>query len=110
ELADANGISDPNFIVAGKMLVVPSDGGSATEYLVRKGDTLSSISALVGVPVPDLARANGLDDQNWVPADRLLSVPPVGSSATPGLPNLVVNAAAGHYTVRTGDALSDIAV
>jgi len=109
ELADANGISDPNFILAGKMLVVPSDGGSATEYLVRNGDTLSSISAAVGIPVADLARANGLEDANWVPVGRLLSVPPVGSSA-PGVPNLVVNAAAGHYTVRSGDSLSDIAL
>jgi murein DD-endopeptidase MepM/ murein hydrolase activator NlpD len=108
ELADANGITDPNFIVAGKMLVVPSDGGSATEYVVRKGDTLSGISARLGVPVADIARANGLEDVNSVPADRLLSIPPVGTS-TPGVPNLVVNAAAGHYTVRSGDSLSAIA-
>ncbi len=113
ELAEANGIEDPNFIVAGKMLVVPSDGGSATEYLVRKGDTLWSISASLGVPVADLARANGLEDPNYVPADRLLSVPPVGVASGAGtatVPNLVVNAAAGHYTVRKGDSLSDIAL
>jgi murein DD-endopeptidase MepM/ murein hydrolase activator NlpD len=109
ELAAANGITDPNLILAGKMLVVPSDGGSATEYLVRKGDTLSSISAAVGIPMADLAKANGLDDLNWVPAGRLLSVPPVGSTV-PGVPNMVVNAAAGHYTVRSGDSLSDVAV
>ncbi len=118
ELADANGITDPNFIVAGRMLIVPSDGGSATEYLVRPGDTLWSISATVGVPVADLARANGLDDPNWVPADRLLSIPPIGASTatadratgTASAPSLVVNAAAGHYTVRRGDSLSDIAL
>jgi murein DD-endopeptidase MepM/ murein hydrolase activator NlpD len=108
ELADANGITDPNFIVAGKMLVVPADGGSATEYVVRKGDTLWGISAAVGVPVGDIARVNGLEDVNSIPTGRLLSIPPVGTSA-PDVPNLIVNAAAGHYTVRPGDSLSDIA-
>ena len=108
QLADANGITDPNFIVAGKMLIVPSDGGSATTYFVRPGDTLSSISGALGVPVAAIAKANGLEDVDLVPAGLLLSIPPVGSS-TPGVPNLVVNAAAGHYTVSEGDSLSDVA-
>src|SRR5947208_15402840 len=56
ELAAANNISDPNSIVAGNMLVVPSDGGSATDYVVRPGDTLQSVSDRVGVPAADLAR------------------------------------------------------
>src|SRR5437588_10113390 len=58
ELASANAIDDPNFIVAGQMLVVPSDGGSATEYLVRAGDNLWNVSDKVGVPVSDLAKVN----------------------------------------------------
>jgi murein DD-endopeptidase MepM/ murein hydrolase activator NlpD len=62
------------------------------------------------VPVRDLARANGLDDVNWVPAGRLLSIPPVGPSVSAGVPSLVVNASAGHYKVREGDSLSDIAI
>lgn len=104
ELAKANGIGDPNLIIAGRMLVVPSDGGSATEYLVRRGDTLSSISAKVGVPVRDLARANGLDNPNRLPAGRLLSIPPVGARAAGTMGSRRT------YTVKKGDVLSVIAL
>ena len=108
-LAEANGIDDPNFIVAGHLLVVPSDGGSATEYLVRPGDTLWTISDRVGVPVTALAKANGLVDPDWVPAGRLLSVPPVGS-ASAGPPTAGATAGGGRYVVREGDDLSTISL
>ena len=108
ELAAANGLDDPNYIVTGQLLVVPSDGGSATEYVVRGGETLSDIADRVGVPVAQLAVANGLDDPNWVPEGKLLSVPPVGSIAP--TPALSASSSSGRYTVRSGDALSDIAI
>jgi murein DD-endopeptidase MepM/ murein hydrolase activator NlpD len=105
QLARANNISDPDYIVAGRMLVVPSDGGSATEYVVRKGDTLSSISARMGVPVRDLLTANGLQNPDGLPAGRLLSIPPVGAStAGPAA------ARRRTYTVREGDTLFRIAL
>ncbi len=108
ELAAANGISDPDFIVAGHLLVVPSDGGSATEYVVERGETLTDIAERVGVPVGQLAAANGLSDANWVPAGRLIAVPPVGSLAP--TPAASTAPSSGRYTVRPGDALSDIAI
>ena len=108
-LAEANGIADPNFIVAGHLLVVPSDGGAATEYLVRPGDTLWTISDRVGVPVTALAKANGLEDPDWVPAGRLLSVPPVGSMSA-GTPTAGATAGGGRYVVREGDDLTGIAL
>ncbi|MFP5319581.1 MAG: LysM peptidoglycan-binding domain-containing protein [Acidimicrobiia bacterium] len=108
-LAEANGINDPNFIVAGHLLVVPSDGGAATEYLVRPGDTLWTISDRVGIPVTALAKANGLEDPDWVPAGRLLSVPPVGSMSA-GPANAGATSGGGRYVVREGDDLSGIAL
>jgi murein DD-endopeptidase MepM/ murein hydrolase activator NlpD len=113
DLADANGIDDPDFIVAGRLLVVPSDAGSATEYIVQRGETLSDIAEKVGVPVTQLAAANNLSDPNLVPAGRLLSVPPVGSVVTKPADTATGAAtvpSSGRYTVRPGDALSDIAV
>ncbi len=107
-LAEANGIADPDFIVAGRLLVVPDGpgGGASTEYLVKAGDTLASISTSVGIPVADLARANGLTDANWIPAGRLLTVPPVGGAGSAGpLPGK----GGGTYTVREGDNLTAIA-
>ena len=108
ELAAANGIDDPNYIVAGHLLVVPSDGGSATEYVVQRGETLSDIAGKVGVPFAQLAAANGLDDPDRVPEGRLLAVPPVGSVAP--TPALSAPPSRGRYRVRLGDALEDIAL
>ncbi|MGH9277540.1 MAG: LysM peptidoglycan-binding domain-containing protein [Acidimicrobiales bacterium] len=120
DLAEANGITDPNLIVTGQMLVVPSDGGSAIEYVVRDGDTLMWVSEALGVPVADLARANGIEDPNLIISGHLLSVPPVATSTgTPVVSAAVVapspvTAAAGvgwgSYTVRSGDVLSDVAL
>ncbi|MGH9222867.1 MAG: LysM peptidoglycan-binding domain-containing protein [Acidimicrobiales bacterium] len=108
-LASANGINDPNFIMTGQLLVVPSDGRSATEYLVKEGDTLWGIAEKVGVPASAIAKANGLVDPDWVPAGRLLAVPPVGSTASSVSSGPAATGASGSYTVKAGDDLSSIA-
>lgn len=97
ELAAANGIDDPDFIVAGHLLVLPADGGMATSYVVRQGDTLSGIADRLGVPISRLADANAITDADHVEAGQLLSVT---GWAKPG---------AGRYTVREGDTLTDVA-
>jgi murein DD-endopeptidase MepM/ murein hydrolase activator NlpD len=104
-LAAANGITDPNLILEGQLLVVPNDGGSSTEYLVKDGDTLAAISGQVGVPVRDLMKANGLTNANFVQAGKLLAIPPIGSAVVAG----PVAAGGGSYTVREGDSLSYVA-
>jgi len=119
-LATANGLDDPDFIVSGRVLKVPSPLGSVTEYEVRPGDTLWDISSSVGVPVGQLAAANGLDDPDWVPAGRVLTVPrggtTLGRAAAPATTAAATGGGSGagvgtsgRYTVRSGDALSDIA-
>lgn len=105
-LAVANGIDDPDFIVEGQILVVPNDGGSSTEYLVKDGETLAGISERVGVPVKDLMAANGLTNANFVQAGKLLAVPPIGSAVVAGP---VTAAGGGSYTVREGDSLTYVA-
>ena len=110
-LAEANGIANPDLILSGQLLVVPGDGESprgasaSTEYLVKKGDTLASISGSVGIPVSDLMKVNGLLDANWVPAGKFLTVPPVGGAGAAG----PLVGTGGTYTVREGDDLSGIA-
>ncbi len=110
QLAVANGIDDPNLLLAGAVLTVPSGLAAVTEYVVRDGDTLWGISDGTGVPVGQLAAANGLDDPDWVPAGRVLTVPRGGGStssrAAAAAPTV---GASTKYTVRPGDALSDIA-
>lgn len=110
QLAAANGIDDPNFVVSGQVLKVPSGLGAVTEYLVRKGDTLWSISSAVGVPVGQLAASNGLVDPDWVPAGRVLTVPRGGTSGGGAAgPGPAVGSPSRH-TVRSGDSLYDIAL
>ena len=109
QLAAANGIDDPNFLVAGVVLSVPSGAGAITEYLVRNGDTLWAISDATGVPVSQLAAANGLDDPDWVPAGRVLTVPRSGPSAAAKGGGPPAAGGSSRYTVRAGETLSDIA-
>lgn len=104
-LASANGISNPDLIIAGQMLVVPDDGRYGTEYLVKAGDTLAGISGSTGIPMRDIMKANGLDDANVVPAGKLLSIPPVGATVN----GPITVGGGGSHTVKLGENLSDIA-
>lgn len=88
-LAAANGISDPDHVVAGTRLVLPGGGGGtaaasgATAGTVRvaRGETLSHIAARLGVSVAALARANGITNANLVRAGAVLRVPAGGASS-----------------------------
>jgi LysM repeat protein len=89
ELAQANGITDPNRIQAGQALTVPQPapaaataGATATApapesgpYTVRTGDTLSTIAARLGVSATELARANGVTDPNHIEVGQILQMP-----------------------------------
>ncbi|MEA2826172.1 MAG: hypothetical protein QOG43_611 [Actinomycetota bacterium] len=106
ELAAANGITDPDRIVAGQVLVLPpsadageagrASGGTAA-YVVRRGDTLSEIAERLGVPADRLAAANGIDDPDLLQEDMVLVLPGPGAGAAAG------------YVVRQGDTLSEVA-
>ena len=74
-------------------------------YVVQPGDTLLSIAARYGVPVSQLAAANGLSWNSWVYVGQTLVIP--SNTGSPGLPNLPNG---GVYVVQPGDTLSSIAV
>ena len=108
-LTATNGIANPNLIVAGTFLVVPTATGSTTSsntpsggpsaatpsspsvatasattsdgtsVLVSAGDNLSSIAARYGTTVAALARANGIGDPNLIIAGTRLVVPVAGA-------------------------------
>jgi murein DD-endopeptidase MepM/ murein hydrolase activator NlpD len=61
-ITGANGITNPNRIFAGQVLVIPDAGGSASgpTVVVKPGDTLTKIANRTGVPLQTLIAANGL--------------------------------------------------
>jgi LysM repeat protein len=71
-----------------------------SNYRIRAGDTLSSISQRFKVGVTELANANGIENQNKIRAGKVLHVPDGFSPATPK---------AGEHRIRAGETLSTIA-
>jgi LysM repeat protein len=92
ELAQANGIVDPDYILSGQVLLVPRPGEDAYStpmvggetsgggaYVVQLGDTLSEIAEGVGVPVSAIAGANGRTDAHFIVEGQMLTIPVVES-------------------------------
>lgn len=86
-LVEANGIKDPNLIVAGQSLRLPGGGGSggvASSYVVEKGDTLAAIAKKLGTSVSALAQANNIRDPNRILVGSTLRVSGSGSGSGSG--------------------------
>jgi LysM repeat protein len=90
-LAVANGIANPNRIVAGTVLRIPGTGAPSTgasgpgpganaagapqTVVVRVGDTLSAIAARTHTTVRALVAANGITNPNRIIAGTVLRLP-----------------------------------
>lgn len=107
EMAALNRLSDPNLILVGQVLRLPSSAvmsatvtaqrhaveagaGSPsqtppTSYRVRPGDTLDAIAARFGTTAAHLAALNGIADPNVIEVGRLLRLqgPPVPPATPP---------------------------
>jgi LysM repeat protein len=130
-MMQANGIKNPNWIYAGQKLVIPGCGsggqgtpmpvppcancppppppppsGNCYTYVVRPGDTLSSIAYRTGDSVLGIAKRNGLVNPNLIFAGQPLVICPGGSGGYPPQP--------GHcraiHIVKPGETLSRIAL
>jgi soluble lytic murein transglycosylase-like protein len=79
QLAAANDIADPSFILAGQRLRLRGGAGAVavatTAHTVRPGETLSSIAARYGTSTDALARFNQLKDPNLIISGSTLRVP-----------------------------------
>ncbi len=100
-------IVDRNRVNAGWVLIVPSGTGGGTpvapetgEYVVQRGDTLSSIARRFGTTVDALLQANPwITNRNYVQAGRSLVIPAGGDYTPPQV-----------HVVAAGETLSAIAV
>lgn len=94
-------------IKPGQELRIPGTSSSgatakASVYVVRSGDTLSTIASRHGVTIVGLRSANGLRGNTIQPGQKL-RIPGTGSAAQ------AEEAASTMYTVRRGDSLTRIA-
>ena len=80
-LAATNGISDPDFVLPGRLLTLPAAIEEAT-YTVREGDTLGDIALRTGSSLAGLTRANGLDDPDHIRSGQTLAIPATTDEAT----------------------------
>ena len=110
-IAAANGLTDPDRVIAGRTLTIPGTASAAPStgsYTVRSGDTVSHIAARTGVSARAIVDANGLADADRLQAGRTLSIPGGGGAGSTSSTAGATPAAAG-YTVQAGDTLSGIA-
>ena len=105
----ANGISNPNYIYAGQMLVIPTGSpapppsGPTTTYVVQRGDTLGVIAARHGTTVNELVALNGIMNPNLIYVGQVLKVSGPGTSPQPPSDVCI-------YWVKSGDTLTKIAL
>ncbi|MGQ9786375.1 MAG: LysM peptidoglycan-binding domain-containing protein [Anaerolineae bacterium] len=108
EIMLANGIQNANLIYAGQRLLIPTPGGPASvpkEHIVNPGESLTSIAALYGISVAQLAAANGLGTNDFVFAGQVLVIP----AGQPDTSNAAFGCLA-HHTVQPGETLFSIAM
>jgi LysM repeat protein len=113
DIASANELSDPNLVRIGQKLKIPARSGDPDDdaangtsfHVVEAGETLASIAARYGVPVSQLAQANGITDPSRIYVGTRLALSGdsfVAESADSG-------GSAGSHTVASGETLGSIA-
>lgn len=110
ELISANGITNPDLIRVGQMLVIPGQASTgAGTHLVAPGDTLAAIAARYGTTVNAIAAANNLPNPNLIRPGQHLAVPaPDGPTPAPAAAAPVAPEGQTH-TVAAGETLAAIA-
>ena len=98
----ANHLPDPNHVLAGQVLQVPSAAGrspGSIVVVVARGDTLSSIAARYRSSVSAIAAANGITNANRVLAGSSLRVP-LAAASDMALASYVLPAGSSHYPAQ----------
>jgi LysM repeat protein len=110
-LVAANGLSSANYVYVGQHIYIPAASGApagcASYYYVKHGDTLSGVAAWFGIKTYALAGANGLGNANYIYVGQKLCIPNIYGG--PSYPSHPGGHHGGHYVVKAGDTLSEIA-
>ena len=112
QLMQANGITNPNMVVAGQKLVLPGSRRATAAaapralptapYTVKSGETLSEIADRFATSTERLIQLNGISNPNLVVAGTRLAIP--GRPSSSAAPRN-----AKEHVVRSGESLSSIA-
>lgn len=103
QIARANSIRNINHIYVGQRLFIPNcrqQGPQCPSYVVRRGDTLTSIAYRFGTSVQTIVRQNGIRNPSRIFVGQRLVICPGHTGQFP---------AARYYVVRRGDTVSAIA-
>ena len=103
-IVQENSIKNPNLIYPGEILRIttPDNPSRNTEYIVKRGDTLSYIAEIYGTSVSAIVRENNIPNPNLIYPGQVLKIPT----------NISDTHDTGHviYRVKAGDTLSQIAL
>lgn len=103
DIVNANGLTNPDLIRAGDVLIIPgatAPSAAPGVHIVRRGESLQSIAQMYGITVDAIARANGIVNPNYIYVGQRLTIPGATAESTGGQ----------TYVVQQGDTLSSIAV
>ncbi len=108
-IANANGISNTNYIYVGQRLYIPASSAGGTTswpvdssyYIVKAGDSLSILARRFNTTVQAIAQTNGISNTSYIYVGQRL-VMPTGYAYPPSVYGF-------YYTVRAGDTLGQIA-
>jgi len=109
ELIAANGISNPDLIRVGQVLMIPGQTSSTgTTHIVSAGETLAGIAGQYGTSVGSLVSANGLTNPNLIRIGQQILVS-TGTTSTPATTVPAPVAEVATHTVAAGETLAAIA-
>lgn len=81
QITTANGLDNPNVLVIGQALVIPSPYQT---YVVQRGDTLVAIANRYGVSVQAIAEANQITNPSVIYIGQILTIPILFHTVKPG--------------------------
>lgn len=109
DLADLNGIDDPDLIVAGQVLSLPEQASGGGTHTVTAGETLGRIAARYGVTASVLADGNDLADPNLIFAGQKLRILAATSGASSAGTVGGYSRSGQFHIVEKGESLASIA-
>ncbi|MCB0358356.1 MAG: LysM peptidoglycan-binding domain-containing protein, partial [Bdellovibrionales bacterium] len=118
DLMEANGISDPRKLFAGRTIIIPEAfvetakdhvvSVGVSQHVVVPGETLSGVASRYGMSLAELRRLNPQTDDTIVPGERI-KVASAGTDAPLGQLQASAPAKMVTHEVESGDTLSEIA-